>query len=432
MQSIPSEVAAEKRFGIVDCNNFYASCERLFAPHLIGKPVVVLSNNDGCIIARSNEAKALGIGMGMAYFKSKKLLKQHDVAVFSSNYALYGDLSNRVMTVLATFAPRIEVYSIDEAFLDFQGFDRWDMDTYGREICDTTQQWTGIPVSIGFGATKTLAKLANRLSKKTPGMDGVFDFSSCDDQEALLATVAVGDVWGVGRRWADRLQKEGVNTAFDLQQCDPAMIKKRFNVVLARTVQELRGISCIELEEVQADRQQVLCSRSFGVRVTEFKDMRHAVTHFMTRASEKLRKQNLLANVLSVHVSTSPFDDNNEYYSNSSTSRLIVPTDDTRELTNLARRLLRSIYVSGHSYQRAGVMLTELVSYRNQQTDLFKDNAGAERSEALMDVLDSINSKMGNGTVSLAGEGVGGGWRMKQELRSPRYTTRIKDLKVVR
>ena len=427
-----SEVAADKRFGIVDCNNFYASCERMFAPHLIGKPVVVLSNNDGCIIARSNEAKALGIGMGMAYFKSKQILKKHDVAVFSSNYALYGDLSNRVMTVLATFAPRIEVYSIDEAFLDFQGFDRWDMDTYGREICDTTEQWTGIPVSIGFGATKTLAKRANRLSKKTPGMNGVFDFSSCDNPDALLSNVAVGDIWGVGRRWADRLQKEGVNTAFDLQQCDPAMIKQRFNVVLARTVQELRGVSCIELEEVQADRQQVLCSRSFGVRVTDFKDMRHAVTHFMTRASEKLRKQNLLANVLSVHVSTSPFDDNNEYYSNSSTSRLVAPTNDSRELIRLAQRLLKSIYVAGHSYQRAGVMLSDLVSQRNLQQDLFNPSDGVERSDALMNVLDTINSQMGNGTLSFAGEGFGGGWRMKQLLRSPRYTTRVSELKTVR
>ena len=421
-----------KRFGIVDCNNFYASCERIFAPHLIGKPVVVLSNNDGCIIARSNEAKALGIGMGMAYFKSKQLLKKHDVAVFSSNYALYGDLSNRVMTVLATFAPRIEVYSIDEAFLDFEGFDRWDLDSYGREICGTTQQWTGIPVSIGIGSTKTLAKLANRLSKKMPGLNGVFDFSSCEDQAALLSAVAVGDIWGVGRRWADRLQRESINTALDLQQCDPAMIKKRFNVVLARTVQELNGVSCIELETVQADRQQVLCSRSFGVRVTEAKDMRHAITHFMTRAAEKLRKQKLLATVLSVHVSTSPFDDRNEYYSNAATRRLIVPTDDTRELTRLAQCLLKGIYVDGHSYQRAGVMLTELVNHRNQQTDLFDDNTNAERSKELMMVLDSINSQMGNSTLHLAGEGFGGAWRMKQLLRSPRYTTRAGELRVVR
>ena len=433
MPSGTSEQApAAKRFGIVDCNNFYASCERLFAPHLNGKPVFVLSNNDGCIIARSNEAKALGVTMGMAYFKSKKLLKQHDIAVFSSNYALYGDLSHRVMDVLSRFAPCIEVYSIDEAFLDFQGFDRWDLRSYGREICDTTEQWTGIPVSIGFGATKTLAKLANRLSKKTPELDGVFDFATCENPDTLLASVAVGDVWGVGRRWAARLQKEGINTALDLQQCNPAMIKKRFNVVLARTVQELNGVSCIELEEVQADRQQVLCSRSFGVRVTEFKDMRHALTHFVTRAAEKLRKQNLLANVLSVHISTSPFDDNNEFYSNTSTSRLAFATDDTLVLTQLAQRLLKGIYLSGNSYQRAGVMLSELTSYRNQQQDLFTDHSSTERSEKLMAVLDEINSQMGNGTVCLAGEGFGGGWRMKQQLRSPRYTTRVGELKTVR
>ena len=324
------------------------------------------------------------------------------------------------------------MYSIDEAFLDFQGFDNWDLTSYGREICDTTQQWTGIPVSIGFGSTKTLAKLANRLSKKSPELDGVFDFATCKKPDALLATVAVSDVWGVGRRWADRLQKEGVNTAFDLQQCDPAMIKQRFNVVLARTVQELNGVSCIELEEVRADRQQVLCSRSFGVRVTEYKDMRHALTHFVTRAAEKLRKQNLLASVISVHISTSPYDDKNEYYSEASTSRLVIPSDDTIELTRLAQRLLKGIYLSGHSYQRAGVMLSELVTQRNQQQDLFDDHSGAERSKALMNVLDSINSQMGNGTLCLAGEGFGGDWRMKQLLRSPRYTTRVGELKTVR
>lgn len=432
MQSTTSSLVPQKCFGIVDCNNFYASCERLFEPSLVGKPVVVLSNNDGCIIARSNEAKALGISMGMAYFKSKPLLKKHNVAVFSSNYALYGDLSHRVMDVLSRFAPRIEVYSIDEAFLDFQGFDHWDLTTYGREICDTTQQWTGIPVSIGFGATKTLAKLANYVSKKSAGLNGVFDFSTCEDPQALLSGIAVGDVWGVGRRWAACLQQEGINTAYDLQQCDPGMIRKRFNVVLARTVQELRGVSCIDLEEVQADRQQVLCSRSFGIRVTEFSDMRHALTHFVTRAAEKLRKQGLQATVLSVHISTSPFDDNNEYYHNASTSRLVVPTDDTRELTGLAQHLLKGIYLSGHSYQRAGVMLSGLVPQQNQQQDLFDQNKGTKRSDALIEVLDSINSKMGNGKVCFAGEGFGGGWRMRQRLRSPRYTTRIKELKVVR
>ena len=215
----------ETRFAIVDCNNFYASCERMFRPELRGKPVVVLSNNDGCIIARSNEAKALGIAMGTAYFKSKKLLKQHDVTVFSSNYPLYGDLSQRVMDVLSTFAPRIEVYSIDEAFLDFEGFEKWDLHRYGHSICQTVEQWTGIPVSIGFGPTKTLAKLANRVSKKNADLNGVFNFSDAADPDAVLSNVAIGDIWGVGQRWAEKLEKQGIYTALDLKHCDAGTIK---------------------------------------------------------------------------------------------------------------------------------------------------------------------------------------------------------------
>lgn len=422
------------RFAIVDCNNFYASCERLFRPELVGKPVVVLSNNDGCIIARSNEAKALGIPMGVAYFKSKPLLKKHDVAVFSSNYALYGDLSQRVMDVLSRFAPRIEVYSIDEAFLDFEGFDEWDLNRYGHEICRTVQQWTGIPVSIGFGPTKTLAKLANRVSKKQADLNGVFNFADAQDQDAVLSQVAVGEVWGVGRRWAQKLEQQGIYTALDLKRCDAGMIRKRFNVVLARTVQELQGVSCIELEEVRADRQQVLCSRSFGVRVTEFQDMRSAITHFMTRAAEKLRAQSLLASAISVHLSTSPFDERCEFYSNAATQRLTTPCDATHELTAVAQELLKRIYVPGHSYQRAGVLLMDLVSPRFAQADLFAETAQAQHSAALMKTLDAINSKMGKGVLRFAGEGVDekAGWRMKQQLRSPRYTTQYSELRVVR
>jgi len=421
----------ETRFAIVDCNNFYASCERLFRPDLRGKPVVVLSNNDGCIIARSNEAKELGLSMGTPYFKAQKFLRQNDVAVFSSNYPLYGDLSQRVMDVLSTFAPRIEVYSIDEAFLDFEGFEEWDLHSYGQKICRTTEQWTGIPVSIGFGPTKTLAKLANRVSKKQAKLKGVFNFRDAIDTDEVLANVAVGDVWGVGRRWSEKLEKQGIYTALDLKRCDAVTIKQRFNVVLARTVQELQGTPCIELEEVQADRQQVLCSRSFGVRVTEYKDMRAALTHFVTRASEKLRKQKLLTNAISVHISTSPHDDRREYYNNAATVKLTVPTDDVRKLISVAQHLLESVYLSGHSYQRAGVLLMNLTKQGNQQEDLF---AAIEtpRSDELMKALDLINAKMGNGKLRFAGEGFEAGWRMKQRLRSPRYTTQYCDLKVVR
>lgn len=416
---------------IVDCDNFYVSCERLFRPELRGKPVVVLSNNDGCIIARSNEAKALGIKMGTAYFKAQKFLKQENVAVFSSNYALYGDMSHRVMDVLSQFAPRIEVYSIDEAFLDFEGFEEWDLHNYGHQICSKVQQWTGIPVSIGFGPTKTLAKLANRVSKKQADLKGVFNFSDAPDPDAVLANVVIGDIWGVGRRWAEKLQKQGIHTALDLKHCDAGTMKQRFNVVLARTVQELQGTPCIELEEAQADRQQVLCSRSFGARITRYEDLRAALTHFVTRAAEKLRKQKLLANAISVHISTSPFDDRREYYNNATTVKLMVPTDDTRKLTAVAQGLLETIYLDGHSYQRAGVLLMDLTKHEYQQQDLFAVTENP-RSDELMKALDMINAKMGNGTLRFAGEGFEAGWRMKQQLRSPRYTTQFSELRVVK
>ena len=418
------------RFAIVDCNNFYASCERVFRPELNGRPVVVLSNNDGCIIARSNEAKDLGIAMGTPYFRSQKLLKKHDVAVFSSNYPLYGDMSQRVMDVLSQHAPRTEVYSIDEAFLDFEGFEKWDLQEYGQKIRNTTYRWTGIPVSIGFGPTKTLAKLANRVSKKQTDLNGVFNFADADDPDAVLANVAIGDIWGVGRRWAEKLEKQGIYTALDLKNTDAGTIKKRFNVVLARTVQELQGTPCIELEEVLADRQQVLCSRSFGHRVTEFRDMRAALTHFVTRATEKLRKQQLLANVVSVHISTSPFDEKREYYNNAATMGLPVPSSDTRDITQVAQQLLERIYLDGHSYQRAWVLLMDLVSHRYQQQDLFTPTENPQ-SDELMRTLDSINAKMGSGTLRFAGEGFAAHWRMKQQLRSPRYTTQYSELREV-
>ncbi|WP_026745068.1 DUF4113 domain-containing protein, partial [Leucothrix mucor] len=289
-----------------------------------------------------------------------------------------------------------------------------------------------IPVSVGFGSTKTLAKLANRVSKKRAGLNGVFNLSDAEDLDMVLATVAVADVWGVGQRWAERLKQQGIYTALDLKNCDSGTIKQRFNVVLARTVQELQGMSCIELEETQADRQQVLCSRSFGVRVTEFQDMRAAITHFVSRASEKLRSQKLLANAISVHISTSPFDERREYYNNATTRQLTIASDDTRELTALAQHLLKTIYLPGQSYQRAGVLLIDLVPHRFQQQDLFEKTNQSQHSVALMSTLDMINAKMGNGTLRFAGEGFEAGWRMKQGLRSPRYTTQYSELKSVR
>jgi DNA polymerase V len=259
----------------------------------------------------------------------------------------------------------------------------------------------------------------------------VFNFSDAEDPDAVLESVAVGDVWGVGRQWAKKLEAQGIYTALDLKRCNAGDVKKRFNVVLARTVQELQGVSCMALEEVRADRQQVLCSRSFGVRVTEYREMRAAITHFVTRACEKLRHQKLLASAISVHVSTSPFDEGRQYYSNTVSQRLVTPSDDTRELTATAQQLLKTMYRTGHSYQRGGVLLMDLVSHRNQQQDLFAEGE-SQHSESLMTTLDLINAKMGSGALRFAGEGFDAGWRMKQQLRSPRYTTQFSELRVVR
>lgn len=426
MSSIVSEAlpaSLPKVFAIVDCNNFYASCERLFAPHLIGRPIVVLSNNDGCVIARSNEAKALGVEMGAVYFKIRRFLEQEGIAVFSSNYALYGDLSQRVMDVLSQFAPEMEVYSIDEAFLDLSGFEHMGMASYAQEIRQTVEQWTGIPVSIGIAHTKTLAKIANRVCKKNPAMQGVMDLTNPVELNAVLGAVEVQDVWGVGRRLHKQLNAEGIYTALDLSRVDIHDIKKRYSVVLARTVDELKGNSCLDLETIVPDRQQVLCSRSFGVRVTEAADMRSALGHFASRAAEKLRKQNLLANALNVHISTSPFD-GEANYNNSITMKLPFSTDDTRLLSAYAQDLLGQIFKPGLSYQRGGVLLMDLEPYRNAQHELFEDKGKSERSDRLMKALDRVNQKMGRGVLRLGREGGGKEeWRMRQRLKSSSYTT---------
>ena len=422
------KTAPEKVFAIVDCNNFYASCERLFAPHLIGKPIAVLSNNDGCVIARSNEAKALGVTMGMVYFKARRFLEQQGVTVFSSNYALYGDLSQRVMDVLSQFTPTMEVYSIDEAFLDLSGFEHRGLNDYAQEIRQTVEQWTGIPVSIGIGSTKTLAKVANRACKKNPELNGVMNLSGHPDIDSVLNNVELGDVWGVGRRLNKRLSDEGLSTALDLSQMDTHDIRRRYNVVLARTVDELKGISCLDLETIVPDRQQVLCSRSFGVRVTEEKDMRKALGNFASRAAEKLRKQNLLANALNVHISTSPFDGSVNYH-NSVTMKLPFSTDDTQVLSGYAQTLLSEIYREGLSYQRGGVLLMDLEPYRNAQYEIFEDKVRSERSDKLMKTLDVVNQQMGRGTLRLGREGFEkDGWRMRQRLKSPNYTTQADEL----
>ena len=420
-------------FALVDCNNFYASCERLFAPRLEGQPVIVLSNNDGCVIARSNEAKALGIPMGAPYFKIEKFAREQGVFVFSSNYSLYGDLSRRVMQVLSGFAPSIEVYSIDECFLDFSGMSQ-DLTTYSLEIARTVRQWTGIPVSIGIAQTKTLAKIANRLAKKGKSSTGpVLEWSRLSSPEDMLASVPVEDVWGISSRWGERLRKLGIEHAQALRGADPKMLRQQFGVVMERIGWELRGLSCIPLEAVPPPRKQILTSRSFGEKLIGLDDLRAAVSTFAARAGEKLRAQGLCAQALCVFIHTSPFDTTQSQYSNAITIAFERPSQDSGYLIRSAIRGLERIFRPEFAYQKAGVLLPDLVPAGIEQGSLFTtepDDTG--RSDRMMAVLDRINRVHGRQALHYAGEALSERWRMRQRLKSPAYTTRWKELPTVR
>ena len=420
-------------FALVDCNNFYASCERVFQPRLEGKPIVVLSNNDGCVIARSNEAKALGIEMGAAYFKIEKELRRLGVSVFSSNYALYGDLSRRVMQVLATFAPAMEVYSIDECFLDLSGMNR-DLTACGLEIARTVRKWTGIPVSVGIAPTKTLAKVANRMAKKGKGQAGpVLEWSKLASPKEALVNLPVEDVWGISTRWGAKLRALGIANALALAEADPERLRKLFGVVMERTCRELGGVSCLPLELVPPPRKQIMVSRSFGEKLRKLDDLLAAVTAFATRAGEKLRAQRLRAGAVSVFVHTSPFDAKGQHYANSATAGLDLPTRDSGVLVTCAVQGLERIYREGFAYQRAGVLLLDLASEDADQGLLFAETPGdTGRSNRLMDALDRINRARGRGAVHYAGEGLGERWRMRQKLKSAASTTEWGELPAVR
>lgn len=422
-------------FALIDCNNFYASCERAFAPRLENKPVIVLSNNDGCVIARSNEAKIMGIPMGAPFFRFKRLAEHRKVEVFSSNYALYGDMSARVMDTLAGFTPALEVYSIDEAFLDLGGFERRDLTAYGREIAGTVRRDTGIPVSVGLGPTKVLAKIANRIAKRNPETGGVLDFTALGRHgDAHLSQIAVKDVWGIGKRWAERLQQLGIRTALDLRDADPHLVRRRCGVVAERIVHELRGFSCLDLEQVPPTRKQVMTTRTFGERITTEDAMREAISTFTARTAEKLRAGKLRARALMVFVTTSPFADGEPRYSNSATRSLPAACRDTGELIAAANRILDEIWRPGFRYMKAGVLLLDLVPEAHEQGSLFATPKPAEAAEkqALMGTLDRLNQDMGRGVVRFAAEGLRKAWRMRQERRSPAYTTRWDELPTVK
>lgn len=418
-------------FALVDVNSFYASCETVFRPDLCSKPVVVLSNNDGCVIARSAEAKKLQVPMGAPYFKLKNEFRKHGVHIFSSNYALYADMSNRVMTTLEQMAPSVEVYSIDEAFLDLTGVRNcMVLENFGREVRETIKRNTHLTVGVGIAQTKTLAKLANHAAKKWKQTGGVVDLSNIDRQLKLMALVPVEDVWGVGRRISKKLNAMGISTAKDLSEQSTWIIRKHFNVVLERTVRELRGESCLALEEFAPTKQQIVCSRSFGSRITDYRDMRQAVCAFAERAAEKLRKERQYCRQIAVFVRTSPHAEGEVFYGNQATGKLLTPSNDTRDIIRVAMDALDRIWVDGHRYMKAGVMLGDFYSQGVAQLDLFDEYQPQANSEALMRVIDGLNQS-GKASLFFAGQGIQKSWSMKRDMLSPAYTTRVTDLPVV-
>lgn len=418
-------------FALVDCNNFYASCERLFRPDLAGRPIVVLSNNDGCIVARSAEAKRLGIKMAVPLYQVQEQIDRENIAVFSSNYALYGDISARVMTVLEQQAPAIEVYSIDEAFLDLSGLEtHFSLAEYGQQLKQRVYQHTGIHVSVGIAPTKTLAKLANHAAKQYAATQGVVDLTDSLRQRRLLALVPVQEVWGVGRRLTRRLEQQGIRSAQALADCDLAWIRRHYSITLERTVRELNGQPCMALEECPPPRQQILCSRSFARRITTLPSMRSAIAQYCCRAAEKLRQQSALARVVTVFIRTNPHASQEAFYSNSASRMLHVPSDDSRQLNAVAQSLLQALWKPNCRYMKAGIMLSDLYSPGHFQPSLFEAPASPAATR-LMQAVDQINQS-GRGQVRFASEMLTSGWQMQRNRLSPAYTTRWDQLPIVK
>ena len=413
-------------FGLVDCNNFYASCERVFNPSLNGKPIVVLSNNDGCVIARSNEAKVLGIKMGVPAYQIKDLVKQHDVAVFSSNYVLYGDMSGRVMSMLAELAPEIEVYSIDEAFLNLAGIK--DLQSLGANIVRKVSRGTGIPVSLGIAQTKTLAKMANKFAKKYPAYNRLCIIDTEEKRIKALKLFEIGDVWGIGRRQAAKLEKQGVKTAFDFTQLPGSWVRKNMTVVGERTWKELRGISCIDMESAPPAKKQICTSRSFGKMVEDIDTMSEAIATHASACAKKLRQQKSYAMSLMVFIHTNNFREDLPQYWKNTIIKLPVPTSDTLEIVHYALEGLKSIFMPGYQYKKAGVIITEIVT--SAQLGLF-DTVDREKREKLMQAIDKVNGEHRH-LVKLAVQGNGRDWKLKQEQLSKRYTTDINEVLTIK
>lgn len=403
-----------KKIALVDCNSFYVSCERLFKPSIMKKPVVVLSSNDGCIISRSTEAKALGVKMGDPYFKAKEIITENDVHVFSSNYSLYGDISRRVMRTLRYFTPEIEIYSIDEAFLDLTNFPNDLVELFGKKIRNTILEWTGIPTSIGIATTKTLSKVANHIAKTNKS--GVVSLVNAKDLDPILEKIKINDIWGVGRQLSKFYIKNGIENAKQLKNVSNAWIRKSSNVLSSRTAMELRGIPCISFEIKEAKRKSCCVSRSFDKKVENFQELKESIAAHCLNAAEKIRSESLLTKSITVSIRTSPFQDKKMYYSNSKTIDFPVATDDSIEIVKNALVGLKLIFKEGYKYQKSGIVLSGL-SGSEKIDDLF-DSLKKHKIKKLMESIDYTNHKYGRSTLSLADAGLNKKWNLRRKYSS--------------
>lgn len=420
----------ERVFALVDCNSFYASCERVFRPDLQRTPIVVLSNNDGCVIARSADAKPF-VKMGEPYFQIKGVLRKHGIVAFSSNYALYGDMSQRVMTVIESLVPALEVYSIDEAFCELTGLSPGQVEALGRTIRAQVLKLTGIPTGVGIAGTKTLAKLANHAAKRWQRQTGgVVDVLDPVKRDKLLRAVDVSEVWGIGRRMTEHLQGMGIKTAWDLAQADPWTLRSKFSVVIEKTARELRGVSCLELEEAAPPKQEICCSRMFGHRLKELPPIREAVATYAARACEKLRAQGSTCKRVRVSIRTGMFNPDEPKFARGQVVELLYPTDDTRLITKAAADGLAALYQPGFAFSKAEVLLLDL-RQRGEFTDDMFAQAQPIATEKVMGVLDQINARWGRGTMRPGGVPATPDWGMRREMMSQRYTTRLDQLLIV-
>ena len=438
-KKLPTAHLTPALFALVDVNNLYVSCERVFQPKLETVPMVVLSNNDGCAVARSSEVKALGVKMGTPWFQMQDLARQHGITAYSSNYTLYGDMSNRVVQVLKTFTPKIEIYSIDESFLQIESVLKRYQDTIelGQSIRKTVKETTGLPVCVGIGASKTLAKLANHLAKKHPTFSGVCDVQAMPTEELYqwMSETEVGEVWGIGRQLNKKLKAQGIHSVFDLLHVSPQAMRQQYGVVMERLCYELRGTSCLQLEEVASDKQQIIASRSFGKLVTSQAELAQSVATHVARAAEKLRAQDGVTSALTVFIQTNPFKQHEPQHHQSTTIPLADPTDNTLTLTSAALAGLKQIYQPNFRYKKAGIILSCIGDKPSVQQSLFENLECKGKSAHLMKVMDEINTRFGNAAIRSAASGTQDSkqaWQMRSNNRSPNYTTKWDELPVAR